>query len=216
VRGSERDAAGPEEDTAAGGDARHGAGPDGLERGDGAEAGSGDARSERGARPPTPAEWTGATAEALTGEVVPPATATNGRRAPSQEEADEQASTGAAAGDGSAAQAGQAATLSCPQPAAEYPGPRQAGIPVAASAPAGPAHPPGTPRSGEQLFEAIVAIRKESDEGALERLKELRCLDRRSGRRLKLLDAHIAAQEHFLAGLRGLRERVRLEAEARP
>ena len=41
-------------------------------------------------------------------------------------------------------------------------------------------------------------------------------MDRNSARASELLDATIAAHERFLAGLRDLRERVRLEvAEAR-
>ena len=94
-------------------------------------------------------------------------------------------------------------------------------VPAATNAPAVPValstdQPPSgaaPPRmSGADLWQAIVSLRQGSDKGdPIARLNELKFLDHHSGRRLELLDAHIAAQERFLVGLRGLRERVRLE-----
>jgi hypothetical protein len=90
--------------------------------------------------------------------------------------------------------------------------PAPGGVPPAA----GVASRATRPRmAGADLWREIISLRKESDKGALERLKELESLDGRSGHRLlELLDAHIDAQARFLAGLRSLRERVAAEGAA--
>jgi Protein of unknown function (DUF3102) len=351
VRGGEGLAAGPDEDAAADEGARHGAGPDRLESSNRPEGGDGDAPPDGGSRVTAAADEAGARTEALTGEVIPPAAATNGRRAPSPDEASELAArinaahdelvqglrttveravalgrllleakarfghgrwlawleaatpirrrtaaiymelatalpgfdaqerkrisnsgvAGAlaeirrrrregkeagraqvrperperagdpareqqasaldqmpverphrpaktastrATGDGPTRRASQSPTPAPRQPPGGCLEPPPTAVVVAPAAD-GSARPPGIPRSGQELFQAIVAIRNESDEGALERLKELRSLERHSGRRLELLDAHVAAQAYFLAGLRSLRERLGREAAAK-
>ena len=67
--------------------------------------------------------------------------------------------------------------------------------------------------SGQELWAAITALKKDCDRGGYERLKELGSLTAHSDRLLQLMDAHVEAYARFLEGLREIRARLIAEAD---